>query len=248
MRFVYGLVGAILGTIVGGAATILLLAAIFGSDDFGEAFFAVIFGWIGLLIGAIIGVVVSQVVWHRKQVARSRGANWRKVDLSLLCWIALPILVAWGMLWGSTQFGQPPRDEALLENFALHRTEFDQLAKMAEKDQGLRRVDKDWTDPDNPWTIGVSDQRIVLYRRLLKQADVPRGFATTPNQTEVDFYYWGSGSAISSDLNKGYAYLTRSPAKTLQTLDGYTNNSVIPIEVYRHIDGNWYLFYEYEPD
>ena len=57
------------------------------------------------------------------------------------------------------------------------------------------------------------------------------------------------GSAISSDIAKGYAYLTVAPIEVLVSLDGYRpepgRDEVI--RVYRHIRGNWYLFYEYIP-
>ena len=79
---------------------------------------------------------------------------------------------------------------------------------------------------------------------------MPRGFRSEAFSYEVDFYYWIIGSAISSDTAKGYAYSKRPPAETLSSLDGYRpdpNKADDTIKVYRHIRGNWYLFYEYIP-
>jgi hypothetical protein len=58
------------------------------------------------------------------------------------------------------------------------------------------------------------------------------------------------GSAISSDTIKGYAYRTRPPMEVLNSLDGFRPNpkdADDTIKVYRHIRGNWYLFFEYIP-
>lgn len=247
MRFVYGLVGAVIGIIVGGAGTILLLSAIFQSDTLGFAFAVIYLGCIGLVVGVIAGILVSQLLWHRSRHEPADGQIRSHSGIVLIGWVAVPLLASWGMLWGSSLFGQPPSDSVLLENFARHRPEFDQLAWMVEKDQGLRRVDYNWTDPSDPKKAGVSDKRIAKYRQLLAKVGVPRGFETTDGQTEVDFLYWLTGSAISSDTDKGYAYLTKPPAVTRDSLDGYRRDDDKPSEAYRHITGNWYLFYEYEP-
>jgi hypothetical protein len=66
----------------------------------------------------------------------------------------------------------------------------------------------------------------------------------------VDFYYWDIGSAVSSDTDKGYAYLTMPPFNLLPSLDGShpdERNGDNGVKTYRHIRGNWYLFYEYIP-
>ena len=121
---------------------------------------------------------------------------------------------------------------------------------MIKTDGDLVRLDEDWTDPKNPEAIGISPARISIYRRLLRDARVPRGFQSEGLMDEVDFFYWMIGSAVSRDTSKGYAYLTRPPGETLNSLDAYRpdlRNADDTVKVYRHIHGNWYLFYEYIP-
>ena len=118
---------------------------------------------------------------------------------------------------------------------------------MVQADKGLTRVDDDWTQPDDPQRVGVGPARIAEYRRLLRRVGTPRGFQTTGATDDIDFYYWLTGSAITSDREKGYSYLATPPAHLLKSLDQCQPDDRNPVEFYRHIQGNWYLFYEYLP-
>ncbi|PYK29213.1 MAG: hypothetical protein DME57_11240 [Verrucomicrobia bacterium] len=152
-----------------------------------------------------------------------------------------------GMDWKIEQRDKPPPDQQLLTNYEKHEATLNQLVEMVKKDKGLTRVDTDWTDPQDPTTIGVSTERINEYRRLLREVRVPRGFSAW-SQAEIDFLYWGIGSAVSDDVTKGYAYLESAPQNLAESLDGYKRPPTRDVvKVYRHIRGNWYLFYEYLP-
>ena len=152
------------------------------------------------------------------------------------------------VLWGVANTGQPPSDAELLQNFARHRSTFDELARMASADSGLLRVDDNWTLPQNPLSAGVSYERVSKYRAMLRSVGVPRGFQSREGGQQIDFLFWLMGSALSSDTTKGYSYLQKAPRGLLDNLDDCGPiNEQRGVRAYRQIEGNWYLFYEYLP-
>src|SRR6478672_2627475 len=68
-------------------------------------------------------------------------------------------------------------DEELIANFESHKAEFNRMLQMINEDKVLERVDDNWTSPENPQTIGISQDRIEEYRRLFRRSGVPRGFS-----------------------------------------------------------------------
>ena len=138
----------------------------------------------------------------------------------------------------------PPPDETLLADFRRNETELNQIVGMIQHDKGLRRVDDTWTMPHNPESVGVTRARLALYRRRLQNVGTPRGFFVPPptkTGNEIQFFKWVTGSAISSTNMKGFVYRVRPPKKTRKTLDNCDGEW----EAYRHIKGNWYLFYRH---
>jgi hypothetical protein len=136
----------------------------------------------------------------------------------------------------------------MLRHFERHEATFAALAQMATADKGLDRVDENWTMPADTNSVGVSTQRLGVYRRLLSQAGIPRGFQVSKAHDGFDFSYWLVGSAISDGADKGFAYRTTPPPSTVQSLDVFRAHSMEPFIAYRHIHGSWYLYYEYTPD
>jgi len=141
----------------------------------------------------------------------------------------------------------PPSDQELLANFQRHRPALNQLLLMAQADKGLSSVSDGWTVPDNLATAGVSQGRVDHYHQLLKIAGLQDCSADEGHQ-DVTLTAWGIGDALSSDEMKGYAFLVKPPQTALNTLDSsQPEDHRFGVEVYRHIQGNWYLFYEYIP-
>lgn len=213
MRFLCRLVGAVLGAIIGsmGAFTIADLTS--GGNPLAEVSVLLIAGPLGLLFGLGGGIVLACRVMNYLQ--KPHATRRRKVLLVLGFAAGVPALVA-GMILLIRHHDTPPPDQQLLANFRRHQETFDQVIRMLQTDKGLIRVDEDWTDPDDPGTIGVSPARLAEYRRLLRRANVPRGFGVEKKSDEVEFYYWLHGSAISSHTNKGYVCLTKRPAHLLE--------------------------------
>jgi len=247
MRFRYGLIGAVLGAIVGGAAALLIISISTNGDDFGIVFMGVLYGPVGLAIGAVLGVVAALCVLpfvHGDKAARL--APKKKALLIPGLVIGAPLLSI-GLLSWAFSLGGPPSDNQLLSNFARHRSAFEQLARMVQTDKGLQWVDVDWASPSNTSTVGVSPARLAEYRSLLRRAGVPKGFQVGDTPNEIDFYSWVTGSVLSDDTFKGYAYCAKPPVHRLRSLDNYQPGSENVEIAYRHIQGQWYLFYESTP-
>ena len=137
-------------------------------------------------------------------------------------------------------------DEELIANFQSHRAEFDRMLQMINEDNGLDRVDSYWTHPENPGTVGISQARIDEYRRLFQSAGVPRGFSAFQTKDNVEFIASSQGLAVSGS-SKGYLFAKRPPPRIVENLDTYRalKTEVSPVfPAYRHIEGNWYLFFE----
>jgi hypothetical protein len=102
--------------------------------------------------------------------------------------------------------------------------------------------------PADTKSVGVSPERLADYRKLLRDVGTPRGFQVSKGRDGFNFFSWMRGSAISDDMDKGFAYRTTPPSSTVQTLDGIRAESRDGFIAYRHVRGNWYLFYEFTPD
>jgi len=250
MRVLAVIFGGVFGIVIGVAIALLAVIVLTHNEPFGVILLGILIAPLGLIFGGTIGVLASlQLLPH----LRDRGSGQVRTKKALLAGgvlisgtLILIALLVWTLRIGTT----PPSDQKLLLNFDKHEATFNKLIEMIKTDSDLIRVDEDWTDPKDPKTIGVSRARIISYRQMLREARVPRGFRSESFVYDVDFFYWMIGSAVSSDITKGYAYRASAPIETLGSLDGYQpdpKNSDDPIKVYRHIRGNWYLFYEYIP-
>jgi hypothetical protein len=150
--------------------------------------------------------------------------------------------------WVAREAVKPPSDSVMIRHFDRQQAAFETLVKMAQADKALVRVDEDWTMPPDTQSIGVSPRRLAAYRELLREAGTPLGFKALQGSGGYDFYFWLRGSAISDDVEKGFAYRPSPPTHTVQTLDRVRGDPGQSMVVYRHIRGDWYLFYEYIPD
>jgi hypothetical protein len=110
-------------------------------------------------------------------------------------------------------------------------------------DKGLERVDEDWTSPENPQTLGISNQRIDEYRKLFRKVGVPRGFSAYGERNIIEFISSAQGLGISGS-SKSYVYAKAPPNNQQENLDEYRKNGEATYPVYKHIEGNWYLCFE----
>ncbi|MBS1708084.1 MAG: ABC transporter permease [Armatimonadetes bacterium] len=238
------LVGAALGLVASISLLQIVILATSDGNTFGMGMMMVLFAPFAAVFGCVLGVVgavhlrgtIDAEVDVEKRKSRKRVATLAAITPVALFLIACFLY---------EHFDDPPLDDQLIANFNEHRDTFEKLLQMTATDSRLLRVDENWTDPRDPGSIGVSSDRIETYRRLCREAHVPRGLSRYAGN--VEFMYWGIGSAVSDDLDKGYAYLDTAPPNLKASLDGFEPKSRAAERHYRHIRGNWYLYIDYIP-
>lgn len=135
-------------------------------------------------------------------------------------------------------------DERLITTFQNHRATFEQLLRMVTADSKLHRVDEDWTDPGDPKAVGVSPGRIKEYRHLLQKVGCRRGFCAYPGRPGIYFISASQGTVVAS-IDKGYYYFEGTPVPVVtNTATYYPKDQTYSYEVFRHIDGHWYVYYQ----
>jgi hypothetical protein len=134
-------------------------------------------------------------------------------------------------------------DDILLASFFKHRNEFEELHRMAAADTNLLRVDASRTDPPDAASAGVSPRRVATYRKLLNRVGCPGGLMAFPARPGIRFIASSRG-LLNRGSSKGFCYLEPPPAETVTNTDTDKSLKSGPYEVYRHIEGHWYLFFE----
>lgn len=248
MKIVYRTSGSVIGAALGVFVCMALAARLSDGNTLGEGFMFVLGAPIGILAGAITGAIyASRAAKLLGEQSTSDTLRRRKRRVALTLVLGIPAAFI-AMDWTTKEAHEPPSDAAMLREFALHEATFNTLVEMASADKMLDRVDENWTMPADPQIVGVSAPRLAEYRRLLREAGTPRGFQRSPADDGLNFFFWLRGSAISDDVAKGFSYRSSPPARIVQTLDSIRAESRDGFTSYRHIGGNWYLFYEFTPD
>lgn len=142
-----------------------------------------------------------------------------------------------------------PSDKDLLENFNKYRNELNQLAQMFLADRGLTRVAYDFTRPNNPETIGVTKDRIKQYRSLFSKLDLSAGIdagVDSPEKKKIIWFLSSTKGLSVSGSTKGYAYSVKSPELIVENLDTYWSKDGRSFTAYKHIEGNWYVYFDFE--
>jgi hypothetical protein len=132
-------------------------------------------------------------------------------------------------------------DEEMIHSFQVHRRQFSLLVSMILRDKGLLRVDTDWTVPRDPDSIGVSQDQIGEYRRIMRNLGISRGFWADPARKDIKFISTAEGY-VTHGSSKGYVYTKIRPEELDPDLDEVIKKG--EFYGYRHIEGDWYLFYE----
>lgn len=112
-------------------------------------------------------------------------------------------------------------------------------------DRGLGRVAYDFTRPENPGAIGISRERLGAYRRLFDKLDLSAGIEGYDEKDIVWFHASTYGLSVTGS-GKGYAYVKERPKLVVGNLDTYWSADGRSFTAFRHIEGNWYLYFDYE--
>ena len=159
----------------------------------------------------------------------------------LRCFI-LPLFL---IVLGGCGESEHPKDDTLILNFKRNEVDFEHLLTMLREDKKLERVDDTWTKPDDPATIGVTKEQIKSYRALFSRLGIPRGFYAFHDPERFTLLASAYGLSVSGSA-KGYAYLVQKPDLVVGNLDEYWPADGKSFTAYRHIKGNWYLYFDFE--
>lgn len=116
---------------------------------------------------------------------------------------------------------------------------------MALQDRQLTGVDGDWTEPRDPKTIGISEERVAEYRMLFRILGIKRGFSAPQNRDHIQFPASTRG-LVSHGSEKGYLYAIVIPAylgPVRESLDQLSGSKRPIGSGCRYIQGNWYLYF-----
>jgi hypothetical protein len=169
---------------------------------------------------------------------------WELLKLLMMA-VAGLLMVFAAFVVGCMIYVAHPDDEELIENFTKHEAEFNRLVEMIKKDDVLSRVDDDWTEPKDPKSVGISEERIAEYRKIFKKLEIPRGFSYFKKEGDIQFIANTQGLATGGSM-KGYVYAEKTPEPLTENTDTYDTGSPASYTVYRPVSGKWYLIYEYD--
>ena len=133
-----------------------------------------------------------------------------------------------------------PSDDVMINGFQTHRAQYSELLSMFQSDRQLHFIGQ-WNVPEaQDSAIGTLDHaRVARYRTLMDQLhvdSVERYFGHTI------LVVTSTGGLAPSGFVKGYLFAKKPPSP----LVGDTaNTGDSEGEVYRHIEGDWYLMYEW---
>lgn len=163
--------------------------------------------------------------------------------------VPLSIIAAFALLVFIMRFfSRPPKESKVLENFYVHQAAFEQLRNMLLIDREISLV-ADWgiQKVDSPISQmppegGFSVSRYHEYLALLREIGAKRaGSMNGKNATEIYFSVWGSGFA-GETRHIDICWLEHEPANTVSSLDEFYRSPKPRRPMYRHIDGNWYIW------
>jgi hypothetical protein len=134
-----------------------------------------------------------------------------------------------------------PKDKDLLENFKQHQTELSRVVHMLGEDRKLQHL---WPDSITP-KDAIDEDRWDEYRRLMSSIGSRGIHANLGKESAVMFR---SDSLNYASYDKGYVYSEKKLEPLKESLD-LKRTDVPPYHTYyRHIEGNWYLYYENQSD
>jgi hypothetical protein len=142
----------------------------------------------------------------------------------------------------------PPKESKVIGDFQVHRAAYERLRDMILADQQVKAVyagsGVETTSsglPHEPSEVNFSVGRYDEYVALLKEIGKGVVFKTEEKQSKlICVIAWGGGWAADTRAI-WLCWADREPANQVPSLDAYYHDPKRPRNVFRHIDGSWYL-------
>jgi hypothetical protein len=142
---------------------------------------------------------------------------------------------------------RPPSEKKIMENFYAHRAAFERLRGMLQADEQVVRVARWGVETTKsigthvPPEGGFPADRYQEYLEVLKQAGGEAALRGSGEHVEPCIGVWASGWA-GDTRHIDICWLFQAPSNQVTNLDEYYQTPKPRRPVFRHIDGNWYLW------
>jgi hypothetical protein len=142
----------------------------------------------------------------------------------------------------------PPKEKHVIQNFYEHRATFEQLRDMLIEDKKLVRL-ADW-GVQTTTSMGTSERptgdfppdRYKQYLTLLKKVG-GIGAHRDGNDPPADVCIWVCASGWGGETRHlDICWETRAPTNQIVSLDDFYRTPKPRKPMFRHIEGNWYLW------
>jgi hypothetical protein len=143
----------------------------------------------------------------------------------------------------------PPKESKLIESFNQHRPDYETLRNMFQADEKLMTIAEWGVETSNtPPTViaeippegGFPVSRFHQYLSLL-EAIHAKGCSRIRTPQEIRVLIWGSGFA-GDTRHVAVSWVEKAPENQVTNLDTFYKSPKPRKPMYRHIDGNWYLW------
>jgi len=161
--------------------------------------------------------------------------------------ILVAVVVIAALLNSCFPFKKHPTAQLMIANFQNNKADFERLLQLFRNDSQLGRVAYDFTRPagvTSP-TADVPQERLDEYRALFTKLNLEAGIEGYGNKRIVYFIASTQGLSISGSA-KGYVYSDDRPDLVVENIDDYSSDDGTSFTAYQHIEGNWYLYFDYE--
>lgn len=172
-----------------------------------------------------------------------------KIQIRIVIILLALFIVALCALLAFTFFSmRPPKEKKLIANFYANRPAYELLRDMLLADKQVEAVyvgaGVETTEsglPHKPAEMNFSTSRYDKYVALLEQVGSDAAFKTREHQPEmVCVGAWGAGWA-GNTRHEWVCWADHEPTNRVSNLDDYYRDPKRPRNVFRHIDGAWYL-------
>jgi hypothetical protein len=143
-----------------------------------------------------------------------------------------------------------PEDAELERKFTARRGDLYKLLSMATGDGAVRQMSFDhfWIrDAQGNQRQGserdLPEKRQAEYRKLFQTIGLPAGFTWESSQLFLPVKIVELNAVDS--LEKGFAYLQKSPSAVLESLDNLDIGARRPHAAFKRLTGNWYIYARY---
>jgi hypothetical protein len=142
---------------------------------------------------------------------------------------------------------QPPQESTILAIFYSHRTQYEQLRGMLLSDDGLTRVANSGIQTSESPIVAVPTEakfppdRYREYLTLLREVGGKGAYRTSEKHPEVGVQMWTAGFG-GDTRHVNVCWREDEPPNQVASLDEFYRTAKRTKSVYRHIDGNWWIW------